>query len=92
MSVRSSEWPELIPCRHPILRRAFGRQRAGRFDAGATLEFSEFVHIGHFDLDGRRLLRYVRMIAIPIPIHTPDAPDGPVSDLFFFQVYLFVTP
>ena len=29
------------------------------------------------------------MIAIPIPIHTPDAPDEPVFDLFFFPVYLF---
>ena len=26
------------------------------------------------------------MVAIPIPIHTPDAPDGPVSDLCFYHL------
>ncbi len=29
------------------------------------------------------------MIAIPIPIQTPHAPDGPVFNFLFFQVYLF---
>jgi len=29
------------------------------------------------------------MIAIPIPIQTPHAPDGPVFDFLFFQVHLF---
>ena len=28
------------------------------------------------------------MITIPIPIQTPHAPDGPVFDFLFFQVYL----
>ena len=37
----------------------------------------------------RRFRNCVVMIAIPIPIHTHDAPDEPVFDLFFFQFYLF---
>jgi len=33
-----------------------------------------------------------KMIAIPIPIQTPHAPDGPVFDFLFFHVYLFFFP
>ena len=59
-------------------------------DADAADRQAVVDHIGMVHaLSLRQEVSGNEMIAIPIPIQTPHAPDGPVFDFLFFQVHLF---
>jgi len=61
------------------------------FSIVPTPELHEATALFSPSAQGAAHLASVPMIAIPIPIQTPYAPDGPVFDFLFFQVYLFFT-